>query len=71
MRDSRLLAWALFAFSGLIGRVRGKGTFVAFSVNNTKLRDELVYALRQAGVQAGGCGAYSIRLRPSMVFLPK
>lgn len=55
---------------GLIGRVRGKGTFVAFSVNNTKLRDELVYALRQAGVQAGGCGAYSIRLRPSMVFQP-
>lgn len=58
------------AGQGLIGRVRGKGTFAAFSVNNTKLRDELVYALRQAGVQVGGCGAYSIRLRPSMVFLP-
>jgi len=28
----------------------------------------MVGALRQAGVQTGGCGAFSIRLRPSMVF---
>jgi len=58
-------------FRHLIGRVRGRGTFLAFTVNNTELRDELVYMLRQAGVQTGGCGAYSIRLRPAMVFMPE
>lgn len=58
-------------FRHLIGRVRGRGTFVAFTVNNTELRDELVYMLRQAGVQSGGCGAYSIRLRPAMIFMPE
>ena len=35
---------------------------------NTATRDAMVHALRQAGVQTGGCGAFSIRLRPSMVF---
>ena len=53
---------------GLIGRVRGRGTFLAFTVVNTATRDAMVGALRQAGVQTGGCGAFSIRLRPSMVF---
>lgn len=52
----------------LIGRVRGQGTFIAWSVNNTETRDAMVAALRAKGVQCGGCGAYSIRLRPSMVF---
>jgi 4-aminobutyrate aminotransferase/(S)-3-amino-2-methylpropionate transaminase len=55
---------------GMIGRVRGRGTFVALSVNNTELRDKVIWTLRQAGVQAGGCGAFSIRLRPSMIFTP-
>ena len=55
---------------GMIGRVRGRGTFVALSVNNTELRDKVIWELRQAGVQAGGCGAFSIRLRPSMIFTP-
>lgn len=52
----------------LIGRVRGKGCFVAWSVRNTETRDTMLGALRQKGVTAGGCGAFSIRLRPSMVF---
>lgn len=53
---------------GMIGRVRGKGTFIAWCVNNTETRDAMVQALRQKGVTVGACGAYSIRLRPSMVF---
>eukprot|EP00605_Chrysophyceae_sp_TOSAG23-4_P000652 GSChrysophyteH1.ASY1.ANO1.734.1 assembled CDS len=55
-------------YPGLIGRVRGRGTFIAWSLNNTETRDSMVYALRQKGVLTGGCGAYSIRLRPTMVF---
>ena len=53
------------------GRVRGLGTFIAWTVVNTATRDAMVTALRQAGVQTGGCGAFSIRLRPSMVFGPE
>jgi 4-aminobutyrate aminotransferase/(S)-3-amino-2-methylpropionate transaminase len=57
--------------TGLIGRVRGQGTFVAWTVVNTATRDAMVNALRQKGVHTGGCGAFSIRLRPSMVFGPE
>jgi len=53
---------------GKIGRIRGRGTFSAFTCYNTTMRDALVANLRQAGVQCGGCGAFSIRLRPAMVF---
>jgi 4-aminobutyrate aminotransferase/(S)-3-amino-2-methylpropionate transaminase len=55
-------------YEGMIGRVRGSGCFLAWSVNNTQTRDAMVGAFRQKGVMVGGCGAYSIRLRPSMVF---
>ena len=55
----------------LIGRARGRGTLCAFSVANTQTRDSIVFNLRQRGVQSGACGAYSIRLRPSMIFLPQ
>lgn len=54
-----------------MGRSRGVGTFCAFSANNTKTRDAIVKSLQQAGVEAGGCGAYTIRFRPSMVFMPE
>ena len=54
-----------------MGRSRGVGTFCAFSANNTKTRDAIVKSLQQAGVEAGGCGAYTIRFRPSMVFMPQ
>ena len=37
---------------------------------NTSTRDKVIYEMRQRGVELGGCGAFSIRLRPSMVFTP-
>jgi len=57
-------------FPELIGRVRGQGTFSAVSATNTATRDKIINALRQKGVEAGGSGAFTIRLRPSMVFTP-
>ncbi|GMI02439.1 hypothetical protein TrLO_g26 [Triparma laevis f. longispina] len=56
---------------GIIGRVRGAGTFIAVTVYNTSTRDKIVYDLRQRGVEIGACGAFSIRLRPAMVFTPE
>ncbi len=54
----------------LLGRVRGQGTFSAVSASNIATRDKLIYELRQAGIEAGGSGAFTIRLRPSMIFQP-
>merc|ERR1719183_1233031 len=54
----------------MLGRARGDGTFCAISCRNTATRDALVKNLRNKGVVAGGCGAYSIRMRPSLVFMP-
>ena len=34
-------------------------------------RDGIVAKLRVAGVNCGGCGERSIRLRPALVFQPK
>mmetsp|Transcript_18887 Transcript_18887/g.34995 ORF Transcript_18887/g.34995 Transcript_18887/m.34995 type:complete len:569 (+) Transcript_18887:79-1785(+) len=56
---------------GIIGRVRGLGTFVAVTVYNTSTRDKIIYNMRQKGVEMGACGAFSIRLRPSMMFTPE
>ena len=54
----------------LIARVRGQGTFIAWTVRDRATRDAMISALRQAGVHTGGCGDASIRLRPTMVFGP-
>ena len=55
----------------IIGRIRGEGAFIAVTVFNTSTRDKLIYEMRQRGVEIGGCGAFSIRLRPAMVFTPQ
>jgi len=34
-------------------------------------RDELVQKLREKGVNTGGSGEKSLRLRPMLIFLPK
>jgi len=51
--------------------VRGIGTFIAFDLPSTEERDGLIAKLRNQGLAIGGCGAKSIRLRPSLVFQPK
>ncbi|KAJ9590332.1 hypothetical protein L9F63_027828 [Diploptera punctata] len=41
------------------------------SCPSTKIRDDLVARMKKKGVQMGGCGDYSIRLRPALIFTPK
>ena len=41
---------------------------MAADLNSGASRDELVKILRRKGVEAGGCGDCSLRLRPSLTF---
>lgn len=47
------------------------GTFIAYDLPTTELRDKLVSTMRQLGIQSSGCGERTIRLRPQLVFQPK
>ncbi|KAJ8140399.1 hypothetical protein OXX80_004595 [Metschnikowia pulcherrima] len=62
---------ALFKkFPGTVHSLRGEnfGTFIAWSCANPAQRNELLLKMRSVGVNIGGCGDYSIRLRPALVF---
>ncbi|KAG0024626.1 hypothetical protein BGZ80_000477 [Entomortierella chlamydospora] len=54
-----------------ISAVRGEGTFLAFNLPSPEQRDSFVTRLRSFGVNAGGCGPQSVRLRPMLVFQKK
>lgn len=58
-------------FPSLLGSARGRGTFLAINCVSTKMRDEVIHALKQKGVLAGGCGDHSIRFRPALIFQEK
>ncbi|KAH9451398.1 hypothetical protein Pst134EB_018868 [Puccinia striiformis f. sp. tritici] len=55
---------------GKILNLRGKtsGTFLAFDCSNSEARDRFVQQMRLAGVNLGGCGDQTVRLRPMLVF---
>eukprot|EP00026_Physarum_polycephalum_P006335 Phypoly_transcript_06377.p1 GENE.Phypoly_transcript_06377~~Phypoly_transcript_06377.p1 ORF type:complete len:499 (+),score=106.12 Phypoly_transcript_06377:72-1568(+) len=55
---------------GKIKNVRGLGTFAAFDFENAAKRDKVVNELRILGVESGGCGVDSLRLRPMLVATP-
>ncbi|XP_033326454.1 4-aminobutyrate aminotransferase isoform X1 [Megalopta genalis] len=55
-------------FSSTINSVRGRGTFIAFNCATSELRDKTIQELLAKGIQTGGCGALSIRLRPALTF---
>lgn len=48
--------------------VRGQGTFIAFDLDTPVLRDRFLNDMRQLGVNMGGCGDKTVRLRPMLVF---
>ncbi|EGV62174.1 4-aminobutyrate aminotransferase [Yamadazyma tenuis] len=56
-----------------IGNLRGQnfGTFIAWDCKDADQRAHLLGALRNKGINIGGCGDYSIRLRPPLVFEQK
>lgn len=55
-------------FPTLLNSTRGRGTFLAINCASSKLRDDIVGALKQKGVLSGGCGEESIRFRPALIF---
>lgn len=64
----------LFArFPGKVHSLRGEnfGTFIAWSCESPATRNDLLLKMRSVGINIGGCGDYSIRLRPSLVFEKK
>lgn len=56
-------------YPDFISSVRGRGTYMAFDVKTAELRDKLIHALcRKAGLNLGGSGTRSVRLRPMLIF---
>ncbi|KAH8239414.1 hypothetical protein KR032_003992 [Drosophila birchii] len=55
-------------FPHILNSTRGRGTFLAVNCTNTKVRDQVIGALKLHGIQTGGCGDISIRFRPALVF---
>lgn len=60
-----------FQKQGKIANLRGTGTFLAFDLPTPQARDAFVSNARASGVNVGGCGPQSIRLRPSLLFEEK
>ncbi|KAK9472532.1 3-amino-2-methylpropionate transaminase [Dipodascopsis tothii] len=60
-------------FPALVSRLRGKGagTFIAFDLPTVADRNRLVTVMKANGINIGGCGISSIRLRPTLVFEEK
>ncbi|KAG0172033.1 4-aminobutyrate transaminase [Apophysomyces sp. BC1015] len=56
------------ASKGSIANVRGQGAFIAFDMHTPTIRDQFLQAMRQKGVNIGGCGDKSVRLRPMLTF---
>jgi len=55
-------------FPHILNSTRGRGTFLAVNCTNTKVRDQIIGALKLHGIQTGGCGEISIRFRPALIF---
>lgn len=45
-----------------------KGTFMSWDFETAALRDGFVGKMRKEGIQMGGCGERSVRLRPMLTF---
>lgn len=58
-------------FPHILNSTRGRGTFLAINLKDSEARDKAVGKLKMKGVQSGGCGEISIRLRPALVFEEK
>jgi 4-aminobutyrate aminotransferase/(S)-3-amino-2-methylpropionate transaminase len=58
-------------FPSLINSARHFGTFGSIDGESPQIRDQIISKLRTRGIQTGGCGDKSIRLRPALVFEKK
>ena len=57
-------------FPEVLSRSRGLGTLCAIDVKNAETRDKILHGLKQRGINLGGCGDHTIRIRPSLTFTP-
>ncbi len=55
-------------FSTIINSARHYGTFGSIDGETPQIRDQIISKLRGLGIQTGGCGDKSIRIRPALVF---
>lgn len=57
-------------FPNRIGNLRGKGegTFIAWNESSTPARDKFLMDMKKYGVNVGGTGDMSVRLRPMLIF---
>ncbi|XP_044267936.1 4-aminobutyrate aminotransferase, mitochondrial-like [Tribolium madens] len=55
-------------FCYYVNSTRGRGTFLAINATDSNLRDEILTKLKAKGIQSGGCGTKSVRLRPALIF---
>ncbi|KAI7894442.1 4-aminobutyrate aminotransferase [Mucor mucedo] len=51
-----------------ISNIRGQGAFIAFDLPDGQKRDTFLSDMRQRGVNIGGCGDRTVRLRPMLTF---
>ncbi|KAG8844240.1 4-aminobutyrate transaminase [Tulasnella sp. 330] len=49
-------------------RGKGQGTFLSWDFVTPAMRDRFVGTMRDNGVQIGGCGEQTVRLRPMLIF---
>jgi len=57
-------------FPEVLSSSRGLGTLCAVDAKNVETRDRILHGLRQRGINLGGCGDSTIRIRPSLTFTP-
>lgn len=58
-------------YSNLLENSRGVGTFIAVDGKTAEIRDRIIATGRKFGLNMGGCGSRSIRLRPALIFRPE
>lgn len=58
-------------FPDKVGNVRGMGTLCAFDMPSAESRDELIATALINGLHIGGCGDFTVRFRPCLLFEKK
>jgi len=49
-------------------RGQGEGTFIAWDESSVQARDKFLQQMKKFGVNVGGTGDASVRLRPMLIF---
>jgi 4-aminobutyrate aminotransferase/(S)-3-amino-2-methylpropionate transaminase len=52
----------------MISKVRGQGTFCAFDCESVEMRDTFLKDMRNRGIECGGSGTKTVRMRPALIF---